>query len=189
MKKMRNKISMKNVTSMKNKTTMRIASFMMLLLCISNIFCLTVLAKDDDTEKIVYSEEYTESLRQQVITELYGSREQYATDQTGDRKNYIDKEASKDGELVIDEERMNAVYESKLKEYDSKIDYDKVNSIVKERQEQLVKDQSYAHVLDENKVTRHKAMYFRTSYKYFACGVIIFLAIVAVYKNRHKILH
>lgn len=90
-----------------------------------------------DTEKIVYSEPFTENLRQEVIRDLYGSREQYAKDATGSRADYVDKEASRGGELVIDEARMQQVYESKLAEFDAKVDMDKVNAIVEERQAKL----------------------------------------------------
>ena len=76
---------------------------------------------DPTTENIVYSEEFTERLREEVITELYGSREYYATEHTGSRADYVDKEASKSGELVIDEVRMQQVYDSKLKEFDDMV--------------------------------------------------------------------
>ncbi len=134
--------------------------------------------EDTATESIVYSESYTESLREEAIKELYGDREQYAKDHTGSRADYVDKEASASGELVVDEERMQAVYDEKLKEFDDMVDAQKVDNLVKEKQEQLVANQAYK---DDNSNqsghTSRKVMYWKSGGKYFGMLVIVFMII------------
>lgn len=136
------------------------------------------------TANVVYSEEYTASLREAVIKELYGSREQYASDQTGSRSDYIDKAASKNGELVIDESRMQSVYDSKLKEFDAKVDQAYVDEIVKSRQEQLVKEGAYNHVGEKKESTNRDVMYWKNGGKYFALLVELAMIGYLLYKRQ-----
>ena len=145
-------------------------------------------SKDTSTKKVVYSEAYTKSLREEAIEELYGSREQYARDHTGSRADYIDKEASKSGELVIDEERMQTVYNQKLQEFDAKVDSEKVDKLVKEKQEQLVESQAYKDMykVDQNEHYSREMMYWNSGGKYFAMVVDLFMILYLIFFKLKK---
>lgn len=119
-----------------------------------------------DTERVVYSEAYTESLRQEVIRELYGSREQYAKEQTGSRADYVDREASMSGEMVVDEARMQQVYESKLLEFDAKVDEAKVEEILRQRQESLAASGAYEDPYKVEKTLTGEQIRWRQSRNY-----------------------
>lgn len=137
--------------------------------------------RDTVTEKIVYSDSYTEELREEVIRQLYGSREQYAKEHTGSRSEYVNKEASMAGKLVIDEERMQAVYDSKLQEFDDMIDSEKVDLLVKEKQEQLVESKIYKDVYKKADHTSREMMYWNSGGKYFAMVELFFMILYVVY--------
>lgn len=145
-------------------------------------------SKDTSTEKVVYSEAYTASLREDVIQELYGNREQYAKEQTGSRADYVDKAASQAGELVIDEARMQEVYNQKLNEFDSKIDQEKVDALVKERQEQLVESEAYKdfYKTDGSEHYSREMMYWNSGGKYFAMFVNLLMIIYLIYYKKKK---
>jgi len=147
-----------------------------------------VVDSDDNqnTTNIVYSDEYKESVRENVIIELYGSRESYASEKTGSRADYVDKESSKDGELVIDEDRKQQVYESKLKEFDSMIDNEKVDEIVAERLEQLVDEGAYNNLAESNKISSRKVMYWKNGGKYYALIVEAVMILCLLYKRRKE---
>lgn len=142
---------------------------------------------DPKTESIVYSEEFTERLREEVITELYGSRETYATEQTGSRADYVDKEASMSGELVIDEERMQQVYDSKLKEFDEMVDQAKVDEIVKERQNKLSEEKAFKGYGEKEVGMNREVMYWNAGGRYFGmivlAGMAIFIIIRKIKRN------
>jgi len=137
---------------------------------------------NQNTADIVYTEEYKQSVRENVIYELYGSREAYATEKTGSRADYVDKEASKNGELVVDEERMQQVYDSKLAEFDSMIDNDKVDEIVNKRLEQLVDAGVYNTLAEDNKVSSRDVMYWKNGGKYFALVVEAVMILYVVFR-------
>ena len=138
---------------------------------------------DPTTDSIVYSEEFTERLREEVITELYGSRETYATEHTGSRADYVDKEASMSGELVIDEVRMQQVYDSKLKEFDEMVDQAKVDEIVKERQNELSDDKVFKGYGDEEVGMNREVMYWNAGGRYFGMVVLAAMAIVIIIRK------
>lgn len=143
--------------------------------------------RNEDTAKIVYSEHYTESVRESITEELYGNREQYATDRTGSRADYVDKEASTvSGQLVIDEERMQAVYDSKLKEYDDMVDHEKVDALVKERQEQLVEQGVYKGYFKKESTYSREMMYWKNGGKYFAIVELFGMILYVLYIRRKK---
>jgi|GEM_PF-3888861 len=138
---------------------------------------------NQNTAKVVYTDEYRESVRQDVIQELYGSRETYASEKTGSRADYLDKEASKGGEMVIDEKRMQQVYDSKLQEYDARIDNEKVDKIVNERLEQVVDEGRYDDLAESNEVTSKDVMYWKNGGKYFALVVEALMILFILYRK------
>lgn len=138
---------------------------------------------DPTTDRIVYSEEYTERLREEVITELYGSREHYATEHTGSRADYVDKEASRSGELVIDEERMQQVYDSKLKEFDEMVDQAKVDEIVKERQKKLSEDKAFEGYGEKEVGMNREVMYWNAGGRYFGMVVLAGMALFIIIRK------
>lgn len=138
---------------------------------------------DPTTENIVYSEEFTERLREEVITELYGSREYYATEHTGSRADYVDKEASKSGELVIDEVRMQQVYDSKLKEFDDMVDQTKVDEIVKERQSKLSEDKAFKGYGEKEVGMNREVMYWNAGGRYFGMVVLAGMALFIIIRK------
>lgn len=157
------------------------------LLLIKDIIDDSIEKPDTDTPKIVYSESYEESIRESVIKELYGSREQYANNITGDRADYLDKEATAaSGEIVIDEERMAQVYEDALKEFDSQIDYEKVNSIVKERQEQLISERRYEDEYKAERSMTGKQRLWNRSKRYILITDIVIVLAFGLYSMRKK---
>ena len=144
--------------------------------------------KDNDaaTKDIVYSKSYVESVRNEVIEELYGNRETYASNHTGSRAEYIDKEASAAGELVIDEERMQKVYDSKLAEYDANIDHEKVDGIVTARIKELEEKDPYKGYNEKHYDTSRDVMYWEHGGKYFAIIELFFLMAYIIYIKRRK---
>ncbi len=138
---------------------------------------------DPKTDSIVYSEEFTERLREEVITELYGSREGYATEHTGSRADYVDKEASKSGELVIDEDRMQQVYDSKLKEFDEKVDQAKVDEIVKERQKELSEEKAFKGYGEKEVGMNREVMYWNAGGRYFGMVVLACMALFLIIRK------
>ncbi len=138
---------------------------------------------DLTTDNIVYSEEFTERLREEVITELYGSREHYATEQTGSRADYVDKEASMSGELVIDEARMQQVYDSKLKEFDEMVDQAKVDEIVKERQDKLSEEKAFKGYGEKEVGMNREVMYWNAGGRYFGMVILAGMALFIIVRK------
>lgn len=177
------------MTKIKKSTIILIGFIILFILNIIFAFVLpyfdsTSSSNDLDTEKIVYSEAYTESLREEIIKELYGSREQYAIDHTGSRADYIDKQASSGGELVIDEDRMQAVYDSKLREFDEMIDNEKIDRLVKQRQEELIANNTYKDFYKSSEDTTREVMYWKHGGKYFAMLELVFMILYIIYIKR-----
>lgn len=171
---------------MKKTTYILIGFIFLFTMTVITTFVLPVIdshsnKKDPVTEKIVYSDSYTQGLREEAIRQLYGSREQYAKEHTGSRSEYVDKEASMAGKLVIDEECMQAVYNSKLQEFDDMIDSVKVDLLVKEKQEQLVESKIYKDVYKKSDHTSREMMYWNSGGKYFAMVELFFMILYVIY--------
>lgn len=81
---------------------------------------------------------------------------------------------------------MQEVYNSKLKEFDAKVDNEKVSAIVMERQEQLVKDEAFKDVNKPRTVRSKEMMYWESGGKYFALVELVVLIIVAIYTRRKQ---
>lgn len=143
-------------------------------------------SKGNKTKSIVTTEEYTKYLREEVVEDLYGNREAYAAQHTGSRADYIDKNASQGSTLVIDEERMERVYQSKLAEYDAMIDQSKVDALVKERQDAMISEGVFDDISSNERTLSAKQRRWNEGGRCFGGAVIIVMLFIVCFQGKKK---
>ena len=94
------------------------------------------------------------------------------------------------GELVIDEVRMQQVYDSMLKEFDDMVDQSKVDEIVKERQNKLSEEKAFKGYGEKEVGMNREVMYWNAGGRYFGmvvlAGMALFIIIRKIRRSRES---